>query len=135
MKFFTLERTPKETIPHVFPRKLSETGMFASVPGHRVQPELIPYSVNSPLWSDGAYKERYIALPGTTKIDYDEKSSWKFPERGVLVKSFALELEEGNPATRKWIETRFMLFQQKEWVGYTYRWTHEDGSVPGRLVG
>lgn len=124
-KFFTLERTPKETIPHEFPRKLSETGLFASVTNHRIRPELIPYSVNSPLWSDGAYKERYIALPGTSKIDFDEKGAWKFPERGVLVKSFALDREQGNPATRTWVETRFMLFQQKEWIGYSYRWNDE----------
>ena len=129
MKFFTLERTPKETVPHTFPRKLSDTGLFASVAGHRVQAPLIPYSVNSPLWSDGAYKERFMALPGKSKIEFDEKGAWKFPEKSVLVKSFALEREPGNPATRTWIETRFMVFQQKEWVGYSYRWNDEQNDA------
>ena len=36
-----------------FPRRLSQTGLFASVAGHRLAPGMIPYSVNAPLWSDG----------------------------------------------------------------------------------
>jgi hypothetical protein len=43
----------------------------------------------------------------------------------VLVKSFALELEEGNPASRHWIETRFLTRQQGEWQGYSYQWNDE----------
>ena len=38
-----------------FPRKLSETGVFESVKDHKpAKGYLIPYSVNSELWSDGA---------------------------------------------------------------------------------
>ena len=36
---------------------------------------------------------------------------WGFPDKTVIVKSFAIEQEEGNPASRKWIETR--LFQDR----------------------
>ena len=32
---------------------------------------LIPYSVNAELWSDGASKERFIAIPGDGKIEYE----------------------------------------------------------------
>ncbi len=62
--FYTLipNQTPSYD-PQKFPRKLSETGLFRSVRGHEMQPGLIPYSVNSPLWSDGAFKARWIALP------------------------------------------------------------------------
>ena len=54
-----------------FPRKLSETGLFASTKDHAPAPGLIPYSVNAPLWSDGAEKERFLALPGDTQIEFD----------------------------------------------------------------
>ena len=37
---------------NLFPRKLSESGLFAAVKGHKMQPGVIPYSVNAPLWSD-----------------------------------------------------------------------------------
>ena len=129
---YELELMPKETKKRPpFPKKLSESGLFAKVKGHVVQPALIPYSVNSQLWSDGAHKERFIALPGTNQITFSE-GGWKFPEETVLVKSFALDLEAGNPKSRKWVETRFMLFEQNEWVGYSYRWN--DSQTDAELV-
>src|SRR6185437_13999809 len=124
--FYTLEATPKDQPPSTFPRRLSESGLFRSVKDHMVQPALIPYSVNAPLWSDGAYKERWIALPGAdSHIDFTTNRGWGFPDKTVLVKSFALEMEEGNPASRRWIETRFFTRQQGEWFGYTYQWNDE----------
>jgi mono/diheme cytochrome c family protein len=32
---------------------------------------------------------------------------------------------EGDPSTRRWIETRIMLRQQGEWAGYSYEWNDE----------
>lgn len=109
-----------------FPVKLSESGLFQSVKGHVVMPGLIPYSVNSPLWSDGAEKLRFVALPGAdSKIDFSLNKAWGFPDLTVLVKSFALEMEAGNPASKRFIETRFMVKQQGEWVGYSYMWNDD----------
>lgn len=124
--FYTLEPTPKGLPPSTFPTRLSDSGLFRSVKGHVVEPGVIPYSVNSPLWSDGAYKERYIALPGAdSHIDFTRSRGWGFPDRTVLVKSFALEAEEGNPSSRRWVETRFLTNQQGEWFGYSYAWNDE----------
>jgi uncharacterized repeat protein (TIGR03806 family) len=131
---YTLEATPKDLPPSTFPRRLSESGLFRSVKGHTMDPALIPYSVNAPLWSDGAYKERWIALPGAdSHIDFTTWRGWTFPDKTVLVKSFALDMEEGNPASRRWIETRFLTNQQGEWYGYSYRWDDEQND--GVLVG
>lgn len=124
--FYTLEPTPKDLPPSTFPRRLSDSGLFQSVKGHVPQPALIPFSVNAPLWSDGAHKERFIALPGAdSRIDVTPNRGWNFPDGTVLVKSFALEMEEGNPRSRKWIETRFMTRQEGEWVGYSYVWNDD----------
>ncbi len=123
---YTLEATPKDLPPSTFPRTLSASGLFRSTRGHVLEPALIPYSVNAPLWSDGAYKERWIALPDAdTSIGFTTHRGWTFPDRTVLVKSFALEMEEGNPASRRWIETRFLTNQQGEWFGYSYQWNDE----------
>jgi hypothetical protein len=88
--------------------------------------------VNSPLWSDGTYKERFLALPrfdenGSPRplITFHPRNSWAFPNGTVLVKSFAMEMIENDPASRRWIETRFMHREQNEWVGYSYRWNDE----------
>ncbi|MGE5193354.1 MAG: PQQ-dependent sugar dehydrogenase [Deltaproteobacteria bacterium] len=129
---YTLERVPAEKPRPPFPRSLSETGLFRSAANHAVDPALIPYSVNSPLWSDSAHKERFIALPDMSQIDFVDEGAWKFPEGAVLVKTFSLELEAGNPSSRRRIETRLLVIQQNEWVGYTYRWN--DDQTDAELV-
>lgn len=108
-----------------FPQKLSETGLFASTKDHRVAPGVIPYSVNSPLWSDNAIKLRYMAVPGEAKVRYNGFDSWEFPEGTVLVKTFALEIEKGNASTLKRLETRLLHLEQNHWRGYTYVWNDE----------
>jgi glucose/arabinose dehydrogenase len=130
--FYTLEPTPKDLPPPAFPRKLSGSGLFKSVKGHVVADGLIPYSVNAVLWSDGANKQRWLYLPPGGKIDVTNSRGWNFPDLTVVVKSFYLDLEEGNPASRRWIETRFLTKQDGEWFGYSYAWNDEQ--TEGTLV-
>jgi uncharacterized repeat protein (TIGR03806 family) len=96
---------------------------------HEMAPGVIPYSVNSPLWSDGAYKERFLAIPEQAaadfKIDLAAKNGWNFPNETVLVKSFALERSPGDAASRRWVETRLFTKQEGEWIGYSYAWNDE----------
>lgn len=132
-----------ETLPP-FPRKLSETGLFASTKDHVPAPGLIPYSVNAELWSDNALKERFLALPGTTQIEFDTVEypqpapgaprGWRFPDGTVVVKTFSMEMEKGNPASVKRLETRILHFEQlagteevgdQVWRGYTYLWNDD----------
>lgn len=122
---FTLTPNPAKA-DSGFPKKLSESGLFASVREHTMRPGVVPYSVNAPFWSDGAHKERFIAVPEGT-ISYKRSNGWDFPDKAVLIKSFALEMKEGDPASRKWIETRFMTKQGGEWYGYSYLW-NADGT-------
>jgi glucose/arabinose dehydrogenase/mono/diheme cytochrome c family protein len=121
--FYTLVPNTAEDDSARFPRRLSQTGLFQSVPDHRPHEGLIPYSVNAPLWSDGAHKERWIALPQhSPRIDFRKANGWEFPNGTVLVKSFALETQQDNPHSRRWIETRLLTRQDNEWVGYSYQW-------------
>jgi glucose/arabinose dehydrogenase len=131
---YTLTPTPKDLPLSTFPRKLSESGLFRSVKEHKMEPAMIPYSVNAPLWSDGAFKERWLGLPGDDpKLDFTTWRGWNFPDRTVIVKSFALEAEEGKPRSRRWIETRFLTKQDGEWYGYSYLWNDEQ--TDATLVG
>jgi glucose/arabinose dehydrogenase len=127
--YYYLEPTPPVTTPNTFPRKLSESGLFLDVARHAMQPGVVPYSVNSPLWSDGAHKERFIAIPHKEGVDmrigFATSRGWNFPDETVLVKSFALETVAGDPSSRRWIETRFLTRQAGEWVGYSYIWNDE----------
>jgi uncharacterized repeat protein (TIGR03806 family) len=129
---YTLVPTPRDVRQSRFPRRLSETGLFLSVKDHRPQPGLIPYSVNAPLWSDGATKERFIGLPGTSQIEFTDSRGWNFSDGAVLVKTFSLDRAEpealatrrDRPSRRR-IETRLLTRQEGEWVGYSYIWNEE----------
>ena len=131
-----------------FPRKLSQTGLFASTKDHVVASGVIPYSVNSELWSDGALKERFLALPGESQIEFETvtypqpapgaPAGWRFPDGTVTVKTFSIEHEVGNPASRKRLETRVMVFEQltgseevgdQVWRGYTYLWDEDQADA------
>jgi uncharacterized repeat protein (TIGR03806 family) len=132
---------PEKSDPAAFPRKLSETGLFASTKDLKPAPGLIPYSVNAQLWSDGGHKERYLAIPGDARIEYETvtypqpapgaRAGWRFPHDTVVVKTFFLDMEKGNARSRRRLETRILHFQKLEgseevgdqyWRGYTYLW-------------
>jgi len=136
--FRTLEPMPtSDSDRESFPERLSETGLFESVAAHRPIAGAIPYDVNSPLWSDGAIKARFVVLPPTAdaasespaRIVAQGAASWTFPEGTVLVKSFGFTGDSDE--TVRWHETRIMVLQQGEWAGYTYRWneTQDDAQL------
>ena len=109
---------PAEGAPPLFdtfPQQLSQTGCMdpadPSLPG----PGLIPYSVNMPLWSDAADKDRWMALPDGETIQIDSNGDFIYPVGAVLVKNFSF----GGHL----IETRLMMrHDDGTWAGYTYEW-------------
>jgi glucose/arabinose dehydrogenase len=123
--WFQLERNPAADTASGFPRRLSETGLFESVAENRVQPGLVPYTVNAPLWSDGASKERFIGLPGESRIDFKADNGWDCPNGTVIVKTFSLPVAGKN----RRIETRLMTRQDGEWAGYSYAWNEEQSDA------
>jgi hypothetical protein len=99
---------------------LSATGCVD--PAHPSEPAagLIFYDVNAPLWSDGAAKRRWMALPEGARIKVAADGDWELPAGAVLVKSFAL----GDRP----VETRLLVRgADGEWAGYSYAW-RADGS-------
>src|SRR6185436_1257310 len=60
---YRLVRASKQNSITEFPKRLSETGLFVSIKDHQLHPGVIPYSVNAPAWANGAFAERFIALP------------------------------------------------------------------------
>ncbi len=115
--------------PSSFPRKLSESGLFASVKNHTMAPGVIPYSVNAPQWADGAVKERYLVVPQKPgedrRIDLSQTRGWNFPNETLVLETLSLDTESGNAKSRRHVETRVLLKQENEWAGYSYRWNDE----------
>ncbi len=108
--------------PTTVPAKLSDTGLFTNLATLTPTAGLIPYDLNSALYSDDAFKRRWIGLPGTSTMTFSPGGNWSFPVGTVLVKHFELEETVGDPSSRRRIETRVLIHGTSEWLGYTYRW-------------
>jgi hypothetical protein len=85
----------------------------------------IPYTVNVPLWSDGAAKDRFLVLPDKGKVVFKEHDQWAFPVGTVLVKTFLLNTDLDKPEEMRRLETRLLVHNPRGWEGYTYVWNEE----------
>jgi uncharacterized repeat protein (TIGR03806 family) len=119
------------------PATLSATGAFSDLATLTPRTGLMPYDLVQALWSDGADKQRWMAIPNdgtpdTTaeQIGFSENGPWDFPVGSVLVKHFEF-------AGRR-LETRFIVKGEDErFFGFTYRWRpdHSDADLlPGPAV-
>lgn len=98
-----------------FPQDLAATGCFTPGNLREVVQGPIPYDLNSPLWSDGAAKRRWMVLPAGGKIAIGRNGHFDFPIGTMLIKSFELD--------GLMLETRFLVrHTDGEWAGYTYEW-------------
>ena len=114
-----------------FPRNLSEFGFFAD--GARQVPAVgvTPYALNTPLWSDGAEKLRFIYLPEGTQLLADGEGLLKFPVGAAIIKTFAF----GEGEARRLIETRVLLHRADGWVALPYRWNAEQTEATLAVAG
>ena len=101
-----------------FPGLLSETGCFNPENPAEPSPSLIPYDIAAPLWSDGAEKNRWMAIPDGEVVTVNADGDFDFPIGTVLVKEFRLL---GDP-----VETRLMMLHDDGlWTGYSYEWNED----------
>ena len=86
-----LAPNPQPDQSQTFPRKISESGLFASMEEQTPAAGVMPYSINAELWSDDADAERFVAVPHELSIKA-EGAAWTFPTDSVLVRTLSLEM-------------------------------------------
>ncbi len=138
-----LQPNPDSGSNAVFPTKLSETGLFASAKEHKIAAGVVPFSIVAEQWADYATAERFVALPGQSTIEVFRepvetpgtmfKQQFRIPKDGLLMKTFSLEMERGNPASRQRLETQLLHFDGRAWHGYSYQWN--EAQTDATLVG
>ena len=84
-------------------------------PNHGV----LPYDLNTPLFSDYAAKYRFVWMPPGTAAQYREDQVFDFPVGTILAKTFAFP---GNGGGNQLIETRLLVHARSGWVGLPYVW-------------
>ena len=98
-----------------FPPKLSDTGCTGDTDPKQSSNGMIPYGVNAAFWSDGATKQRWLAVPDGQSISINAEGDFQFPPGSVLRKDFYLD--------NKIIETRLLAYHTDgDWAGYSYEW-------------
>ena len=98
-----------------WPRKISETGLFASIKSKKMNDQAVQYHVNAPFWSDTAQKSRYLMVPKGKKIQYRESGSWNVPVGTTIVKNF-------HKSKNRLLETRLIKRTENGWESATYVW-------------
>ena len=135
--FHRLVRNPAAGAPVRFPRKLSETGLFADVKRQVPATGVHEFSVTEPMWQDGLVGRRFVALPDETKIEASvskkpdgsvKASKMIWPKDAVLAKTLSTP-----EASSRRIETQVLYFDGETWNGYSYRWN--DDQTDAELVG
>ena len=83
---------------------------------------VLPYDLNSSLFTDYALKKRFVWMPDTTTATYTSDGAVpNFPTGTVLIKNFYYENIGTQNATRI-LETRLLIKKQSGWIFANYVW-------------
>jgi len=130
------------------PEHLSDWNLvFAKGQRLEVNEGVVPYELNTPLFSDYAHKLRTVWLPAGTSAKYKPDDAFDFPVGTVISKTFYYPID---PATRgedvvlrkdaqpaeyagqglnlervRMIETRLLVKRKEGWVAFPYVWNKE----------
>ncbi|MBS4063395.1 MAG: hypothetical protein KGZ74_02495 [Chitinophagaceae bacterium] len=110
-----------------FHEKLSEYQFFKGELNHLLPADgIVPYDLNTPLFSNYAEKARFIKLPAGRKVKYNADSVFEMPIGTVLIKNFYYlhDFRDENKG-RRIIETRLLVNQADGWATYQYIWNKE----------
>jgi hypothetical protein len=123
------------------PTDLRCTGLYSDWASKTIAPGVRAYTPGLQLWSDGAVKNRWIALPRGAVIDTTDMDEWNFPVGTRIWKEFSLPTSGSDGGVRR-IETRLITKlaatnvnePASSWYLTTYRWTADGESDATELT-
>lgn len=110
-----------------YPASLNDYRFFADAAAQRPAAGVTPYRLQTPLWSDGAEKLRFVYVPKGAKAQAQGEGLLNLPVGSALVKTFKLE--------GRLIETRVLLHRADGWVALPYQWNREQTEARLALAG
>ena len=113
------------------PPTLADFGFFYDAAAREPDALLRPYALNTPLWTDGADKLRYVYVPSGKTIASDGEGLLQLPVGSAIIKTFAF----GWGKDQRFIETRVLLHRASGWVALPYRWNPEQTEARLALAG
>ena len=128
------------------PERLSEWGVLYTSGGRlRLNDRVVPYDLNTPLFSDYALKLRTVWLPEGTSAQYRAADEFEFPVGTIISKTFhyrkaadwsaesprVIAADHGVPASgspalalhdNQLVETRLLVRYEQGWRALPYVW-------------
>jgi uncharacterized repeat protein (TIGR03806 family) len=102
-----------------FPQKLSSWHLFTgNLAALRPNQGVVPYDLNSPLFSDYASKFRFVWMPQGESALYRADDAFDFPAGTIFSKTFSYPAATG----RRLIETRLLVHADAGWTPLPYVW-------------
>jgi len=87
---------------------------------------IVPYQLNSSLFTDYAFKKRFIKFPTGTFASYHPSDVLQFPEGTVLIKNFFYPADFRKPEENiRIVETRLLILESGNWKTLPYIWNDE----------
>jgi parallel beta-helix repeat protein len=119
------------------PRKLSEYGFFEGN-GSTQKPVagVVPYDLNTPLFSDYTSKYRFVRVPEGKTVSYKEDDAFDFPVGSQIVKTFSMphDMKDAKKGEQL-LETRVIERKPTGWYGFAYVWNKEQTDATLSLGG
>jgi len=114
--------------PHTaepYPARLSAWRLFTGDPA-ALKPNagVVPYDLNTPLFSDYATKYRFVWMPPGTSATYNDTEVFDFPKGTIFSKTFAFP-DADHAGRQRIIETRLLVKGSAGWVTLPYVWNAE----------
>ena len=113
------------------PRTLSAYGFFEDARAQQPAARVTPYRLNTPLYSDGADKLRFLYLPDGTPMEADGEGRLDIPGGAARFKTFAF----GEGAERRRSETRVLLHRTDGWLALPYLWNEDQTDARLAIAG
>ncbi len=131
------------------PQSLSEWNLFSMADGHlELNKRVLPYDLNSALFTDYAHKLRTVWMPEGVAARYDESESFDFPVGTIISKTFYFPRLDGEPRNSpavlrshgqegqlpgggleldkvRLLETRLLVRREAGWAALPYVWNAE----------
>jgi uncharacterized repeat protein (TIGR03806 family) len=107
------------------PERLSSYRFFTWSPtaGFAFNERVVPYDLNTALFSDYALKQRAIYVPPGASAVYRDDLAFEFPVGSVLIKNFYFAADMRSPdVNRTLVETRLLVRHADGWHPLPYIW-------------
>jgi uncharacterized repeat protein (TIGR03806 family) len=116
--------------------KLSTYGLFVDANAQEPADGVVPYTLNTPLFSDYAIKFRFLSLPEGEHATWAEPGALDLPVGTILVKTFGYLADRREPdGARDLIETRLLIHKSSGWEGAAYLYDEADEEAELAIAG